>query len=77
MRIWPQAISYYEDVAFLTGTGVGEPQGIINAPGCVAVTRQTGSLIQYTDVISMYSRIYPPRCPGRSGSRRRTSSPSC
>ena len=64
MRIWPQAISYYEDVAFLTGTGVGEPQGIINAPGCVAVTRQTGSLIQYTDVISMYSRIYLLALPG-------------
>ena len=64
MRIWPQALAFYEDVAFLTGDGVGEPQGIINAPGAVSQTRQASSLIQYIDVINMYSRIYPAALPG-------------
>ena len=30
---FPKAISWFEDVAFLTGTGTGEPQGYINSPG--------------------------------------------
>ena len=30
--IFPRALAWYEDIAFLAGTGVGEPLGLISCP---------------------------------------------
>jgi HK97 family phage major capsid protein len=61
-RFFPTAISWFEDVAFISGSGVGEPQGILNAPGAVRVpvnaTTGTGTLT-FTEVATAFSRCWP------------------
>lgn len=55
----PQATAYYEDAAFIDGSGVGEPLGFLNGSALVSVTRATADLIAWADVVSMYSRMLP------------------
>ena len=55
----PAGLAWYEDVAFLTETGAGTPQGVVTCPGAANVTRNTGSEILYTDLVSMYARMLP------------------
>lgn len=58
--IFPEAIAWFEDVAFFIGGGVGEPLGILNAPGRVNVTRNAGgNAVEWVDVVNMYSRMLP------------------
>lgn len=62
---FPKAISWFEDVAFLTGTGVGEPQGFINSPVAVTQAVETGqnsgsgATIVWENIVKMYSRMLP------------------
>ena len=61
---FPTAIAWFEDVAFIgsstTGTGVGEPQGFLNAPAAVKVTASnSGHKIAFIDIASAYSRMWP------------------
>jgi HK97 family phage major capsid protein len=59
---FPKAISWFEDVAFLTGTGVGEPQGYINSPVSVQVAAESGQptkTIVWENLVNMYSRMLP------------------
>ncbi|TAJ21847.1 MAG: phage major capsid protein [Dehalococcoidia bacterium] len=59
-ELWPEAISFFEDVAFLTGSGVGEPLGVRNAAAKITVTATaSGNDIEFADVASMYSRMLP------------------
>lgn len=59
-ELWPEAISFFEDVAFLTGGGAGEPLGIRNAPAKITVTATaSGNDIEFADVANMYSRMLP------------------
>jgi HK97 family phage major capsid protein len=55
----PAGLAWSEDQAFINGTGVGQPQGILNAPAAIAVTRQTSSEVTFTDVIKMQERMLP------------------
>lgn len=60
--IFPEALAWFEDVAFFIGGGVGEPLGFINAPGAVNVTRSTtvaGANVEWIDIANMYSRMLP------------------
>lgn len=56
---FPVAISWFEDVAFLTGTGVGEPEGILNAACAVRVPVQAVNAINFVDVATAYTRMWP------------------
>ena len=56
---FPRAMAWFEDVAFISGTGVGEPQGIINAPGAIKLNSGTQNVISFLDVATMYSRMWP------------------
>jgi HK97 family phage major capsid protein len=60
---FPRAIAWFEDVAFIgsstTGTGVGEPQGFVNAPAAVSVTASTADNIAFIDIAKMYARMWP------------------
>jgi HK97 family phage major capsid protein len=59
---FPKAISWFEDVAFLTGTGVGEPEGVINSPVSVQVAAESGqpsATILWENIVKMYSRMLP------------------
>lgn len=60
--IFPEAIAWFEDVAFFVGGGVGEPLGFINAPASISVTRSTtvaGNNVEWVDIVNMYSRMLP------------------
>ena len=55
----PAGIVFAEEQAFISGTGAGQPQGILNAACQIAVTRQTGSEVTFTDLIKMTERMLP------------------
>jgi HK97 family phage major capsid protein len=60
-QMFPEALAWFEDVAFFIGGGVGEPLGFLNAAATVSVDR-TGSssgTVVWTDVVNMYSRMLP------------------
>lgn len=63
-RLWPEALAFFEDVAFMSGSGAGEPMGFLgsgNTAG-VAVTKESGQAadtIVVENVIKMYSRMLP------------------
>jgi HK97 family phage major capsid protein len=56
---FPRAMAWFEDVAFISGTGVGEPQGLLNAPAAVRVPVGTDYTIKFADVATAYSRMWP------------------
>ncbi len=58
-QAWPEAIAFFEDDAFLTGGGVGEPLGALNGSAVVTVTENTANTIKYADVVAMYARMLP------------------
>ncbi|MEU4804320.1 phage major capsid protein [Actinosynnema sp. NPDC023587] len=63
-RLWPQALAWYEDVAFMTGSGVGEPLGFLGAGNNASVavaaeTSQEADTIYAENIIKMYSRMLP------------------
>jgi HK97 family phage major capsid protein len=58
--IFPEALAWFEDVAFFIGGGVGEPLGFLNAPARVQVTRAAGGAsVEWVDIVSMYARMLP------------------
>ena len=59
---FPKAISWFEDVAFLVGTGTGEPQGFINSSVSVCQAAESGQptkTIVWENLVNMYSRMLP------------------
>lgn len=61
-QIFPEALGFYEDDAFMNGTGVGEPQGFLNADAAVSVTKevgQAGQTIVWENVVKMFARMLP------------------
>lgn len=61
-RAFPEALAWFEDIAFIRGTGVGEPLGFLNAGAAVSAAAedgQTATTIQYENLASMYSRMLP------------------
>lgn len=63
-EMFPEALTFDEDYAFLTGDGAGKPLGALNTsnPGTIAVAKETGqaaSTIYWENVIKMYSRMLP------------------
>ena len=55
----PMAYAFAEDHAAIAGSGVGQPQGVLNSSAAVNVTRQTSSKVTFTDIISMVTRMLP------------------
>lgn len=58
-EMFPTALAWFEDTAFIGGTGVGEPQGFINSPCAVTITRATSSEVLFADIAAMYPRMLP------------------
>jgi HK97 family phage major capsid protein len=61
-QLWPEAISFFEDLGFLRGSGVGEPYALLGNPATVAVDKETGqdaATVVFQNVIKMYSRMLP------------------
>jgi HK97 family phage major capsid protein len=57
--VLPTALAFYEDLAFISGSGVGQPQGILNAPAALQVTRGTAGKVLFADLAQMYSQLLP------------------
>jgi HK97 family phage major capsid protein len=63
----PAGLAWTEDVAFMTETGAGTPQGFINSPAYILTGGSTGSpshrqvvnAISYADIVAMYARMLP------------------
>lgn len=63
-QTFPEALAWFEDIAFLRGTGVGEPLGVLNAgnSALVQVSKETGqasSTIVWENLVKMYARMFP------------------
>lgn len=56
-RGFPGAIAWREDYSFLRGSGVGQPLGVVNAPGTATVTRNTGMTIKFDDLVAMEAKL--------------------
>lgn len=61
----PQGYAFFEDVAFMTETGAGTPEGFIGSPGYIKAgggagfARVTAGTISWGDIVTMYSRMLP------------------
>jgi len=49
------AILASEDQAFLNGTGIGQPLGIIGHPACINVARAVAAQIAWADLVGMFA----------------------
>lgn len=59
-QMFPEAMGWFEDVAFFVGGGVGEPLGFMKAPAQIPVTRNAGGLaVEWVDIVNMYCRMLP------------------
>jgi HK97 family phage major capsid protein len=59
---YPEALAWFEDVAFIEGNGVGQPLGFLNAPAAVSVPKesgQTAGTILWENIVKAYSRMLP------------------
>lgn len=58
----PQGLAWFEDVAFMTETGVSTPEGFINSPASVQVAKESGQAtgtIVWENIVKMYARMLP------------------
>lgn len=56
------ALHWFLDKHFITGTGAGQPLGILNADCKVTVSKESGqsaATILFENIANMYSRLYP------------------
>jgi HK97 family phage major capsid protein len=54
----PMGIAYYEDNAFISGNGVGQPLGILESDALISATRG-GATLAAADLYGMYARMLP------------------
>jgi len=59
VRMFGEAIAWYEDEAFIDGSGVGEPLGIMNSGALVTVARSAASAVALADLAGMWARLLP------------------
>lgn len=58
----PEALAWYEDLYFMRGTGVGEPEGFLNSPAMITVNGEAGQAtgtIVTENIAGMYQRMLP------------------
>lgn len=58
-RLFGQAIGTNRFYAFLKGSGVGKPLGVLNSPALISVSRATPSAVGTADLKAMYKRMIP------------------
>lgn len=57
--MYPEALAFFEDSAFISGDGIGQPLGIMNGTCAVSVSRAGANKVQFADVAAMYPRMLP------------------
>ncbi len=61
-QVFPQAISFFEDEAFINGDGVGQPLGFTNGSAVVQVSKESGQAsgtLLWENIVKMYARMLP------------------
>lgn len=58
-EIFPEAMAWFEDIAFFVGGGVGEPLGFLNAPAKIEINRAATTAIAWADIVDMFVRMLP------------------
>ena len=61
-ELFASALAYFEDEAFINGTGAGQPLGIINADALISVAKQTGqaaTTLVYENIVKIFARMLP------------------
>lgn len=61
-EVFPEALAWFEDIAFMRGSGVGEPLGFLNAAAAVEVAKETSQAadtILWANIVKMFSRMLP------------------
>lgn len=63
-QTFPEALAWFEDVAFMRGTGVGEPLGFLASgnTATVSVTKESGQVadtIVWENIVKMFARMLP------------------
>lgn len=58
-RMFGEAMAYFEDDAFIAGTGAGQPLGILNAGCMVNVYRNTVNRVHIEDLAEMWMHLQP------------------
>lgn len=53
------AIAWYEDDAFINGTGAGQPLGILKSGSLLSVNRSAATTVAIADLANMWSRLLP------------------
>lgn len=61
---FPQALAYFADVAFLSGSGAGQPLGILTDANAARIVQakeagQAADTIVWENIVKMYSRMLP------------------
>jgi HK97 family phage major capsid protein len=57
-----KAIGWYLDLAFLTGTGAGQPKGVLSDSALIVVNKESGQAtgtLQWLNFAGMYERLHP------------------
>ncbi|MEN8204375.1 MAG: phage major capsid protein [Pseudomonadota bacterium] len=57
-----KSVTFGFDEAFIRGTGVGQPLGILNAPATISVAKESGQAadtIVFENIVNMWSRLAP------------------
>ena len=59
MQLFGRAVAWFEEFAFLQGSGTGKPQGMLGAGAAIPVTRNTAGKVLFVDVATMWSKLLP------------------
>lgn len=58
-RLYRSGVNDYLDSLFLTGTGVGQPTGIVNTAGIRTVNRAAANDVDYDDLVELKHAVLP------------------
>jgi HK97 family phage major capsid protein len=58
-RLIADGYGWWEDELWINGTGVGQPQGLVNAPGAKLVNRASAGVVSLADVAAMMEALHP------------------
>lgn len=59
VQVFGQALAYAEDIAFLQGTGTGQPLGVVNTVGILTVPRSSANAVSVVDIDKMFYALKP------------------
>lgn len=60
--MFAEAIAYFEDDAFIAGSGAGQPLGVLNADALISVAKETGqaaTTLVWENIVKMFARMLP------------------